>query len=223
MSSICASGELEQLSKERVWSETKRALESEHTEIFILVLMQIGALQRISPELNTALQKKSSLLNLSQLKYLKDFESRYICLVLLASQTESDFSADTASNVNDSFACTNDLQEMAILSVKFFSQCCNATSLNSVEIYTILHALDIFRRESRSQRVLKYMKRMQPIFHIGNIHSLSFLENLAPKLNAISLDKEKINTLDGKAIGESIKALRIEAIDTELLQLNKSK
>mgnify|MGYP003649905989 FL=1 len=68
MSLISHSDELEQLSKERIWQETKRALETDHPEIYVLVLLQIGALEKIAPSLHQSLQCKPALLRLPKLR-----------------------------------------------------------------------------------------------------------------------------------------------------------
>jgi tRNA nucleotidyltransferase (CCA-adding enzyme) len=51
MQQICASGELEYLSAERVWQETARSLEGQDPEVYIEVLRDSGALAIWFPEL----------------------------------------------------------------------------------------------------------------------------------------------------------------------------
>jgi tRNA nucleotidyltransferase (CCA-adding enzyme) len=52
MSEIAAGGELEQLSAERVWQETEKALATPHPEIFFVTLRRCGALARMFPEVD---------------------------------------------------------------------------------------------------------------------------------------------------------------------------
>lgn len=219
MASISTSGEIEQLSKERIWQEVQYALETDHPEIFILVLLQTNALQRIAPRLATALEKKPTLLNLSQLKHITNHSHRFACLVLLASEIDNGFSIDIANAINDSFVCPSNLQELALLTVKHFMSCCGCLESSSTEIYSVLHALDAFRRQSRCLHILECMQSAQIIFNSCPLRSLSFLIQLLPKLNAISVDEKDKQELDGKAIGETIKQLRIEEIDKQLVSI----
>ncbi|WP_281556282.1 multifunctional CCA addition/repair protein [Thalassomonas sp. RHCl1] len=52
MAEISASGELQQLTAERVWKEMQRSLDEENPEVFFLVLRQCGALKELFPELD---------------------------------------------------------------------------------------------------------------------------------------------------------------------------
>ena len=47
MSKISSSGEIETLSKERIWLETSKALSTKNPEVFFSVLDEVGCLQRI--------------------------------------------------------------------------------------------------------------------------------------------------------------------------------
>ena len=216
MASISHSGELENLSKQRIWQETQRALASDHPEIFILVLMQIHALEHMIPGLASALEKKSVLLNLSQLKHIEHHAHRYACLVLLASELDNSFSSELAGELNNSFACPKELQELALLTTQYFKPCCNALESTSETIYSILHALDAFRRQSRCVDIIECMKSAQTIFNTYSIDSLCFLIELIPELNSLSISEQDANLLSGKEIGEAIKKMRIEKISQRL-------
>jgi tRNA nucleotidyltransferase (CCA-adding enzyme) len=52
MRNIAASGELAFLSPERIWQETEKALETEHPEIFFSTLKDCGALAAVFPEID---------------------------------------------------------------------------------------------------------------------------------------------------------------------------
>ena len=216
MSSICDSGELEQLSTDRIWQETQRGLATAHPEIYILVLMQTGALEKISPSLAKALQRKSALLNLSSIKSITNHECRYVCLVLLASESNHEFDAEIAKQINNSFISCGDLYEFVLLVVKHFKSCCQASTTNSEQIYNLLHSLDAYRRQSRCQRIIECMHSAQIIFQHCSKHSLALLANLIPILNMIKIGEVQRAGLEGKEIGKKLKELRIKAIDNEL-------
>ncbi len=52
MRDIVTSGELAQLTPERVWQETTKALITDHPEVYFQVLREIGALDKLMPELD---------------------------------------------------------------------------------------------------------------------------------------------------------------------------
>ena len=216
MASISRSGELENLSKERIWQETQRALTSDHPEIFILVLMQINALGHLIPGLDSALERKSVLLNLSHLKHIEDYSHRYACLVLLASEQDNSFSSELASQINNSFACPKELQELAMLITQHFMACCHALESTSEDIYSILHDLDAFRRPARCVNIIECMKSAQNIYNTCSTKSLSFLIQLIADLNSLSISQQDASGLNGKEIGEAIKRMRIEKIAASL-------
>lgn len=216
MASISNSNELQLLSKQRVWQETKRALSTKHPEIYFLVLLQINALENLSPQLATALNSKSALLNLAQLKNIHNSHCRFACLCLIASENTNNFDANIANAINLSFDCPNELQEFTLLVVENFSTCCQALESNSEDIYNLLQSLDAFRREARCVNVIECICHAQHIFQHDTSGSLKFLLDIIPKLNSICISQRDKQQLSGKAIGEKVKLIRIKQIESEL-------
>lgn len=213
MSEISQSGELELLSKERVWRETQSALATANPEIYFLVLLQTGALAKIAAELNSALGNKSGLLHLAKLRHIDNYEFRYVGLVMLASNTDKGFDTNTPQAINHCFACPNNLQELSVLSTRYFLDCHQSLSQNSDDIYDLLHKLDAFRRESRCMNLLACMCKMVTLFDLPDNPSLHFLIELVPLLNSIKLSAQQLETLEGRAIGEALAAARKQLID----------
>jgi len=213
MSSISHSDELEQLSKERIWQETKRSLETTHPEIYVLILFHVGALEKIAPTLHNALQTKPALLKLAKLRAIKNNEFKYVGLVMLASQQQDIFSIDIARDINKHFACPNALLELATLTNRYFTDCRNALSKSSDDIYIILQRLDVFRRESRCLHVLDCMQSMMDLFDLPATTSLDFLRDIASQLNVVKLDPQQQAKLKGKQIGDALVTLRKQHID----------
>jgi tRNA nucleotidyltransferase (CCA-adding enzyme) len=208
MTSISHSDELEQLSKERIWQETKLALDTAHPEIYLLILLHVGALEKIAPSLNDALQTKLALLRLPKLRNISNYEFRYTGLVMLASEEQDIFNSEAASKINKLFACPKSLQEFTTITSLHFTDCKNALSKNSDDIYNILHKLDAFRRESRCLEILECMRVMLSLFDYPASPSLDFLSNVVPQLNAVKLDPQYQKTLNGKEIGDALIAAR---------------
>ncbi|MFK7794078.1 MAG: multifunctional CCA tRNA nucleotidyl transferase/2'3'-cyclic phosphodiesterase/2'nucleotidase/phosphatase [Gammaproteobacteria bacterium] len=216
MSSISHSDELEQLSKERIWRETQRALVTNHPEIYILILLHVGALEKIAPSLNDALQTKQPLLRLSKLRDISDYEFKYAGLVMVASERDGAFDPEIASDISQHFACPNSLQELAIVTNNNFIDCCNALSNNSDDIYNMLQKLDAFRRQSRCLSILDCMQAMLTLFEQPPSPSLDFLSNIVPQINTVKLDDKYQKTLRGKEIGDALIAARKQLIEKKM-------
>ena len=217
MSSISSSDELNQLSKERIWRETKRAFESTHPEIYILILIQIGALNKIVPALADTLHNKQAFLRLPHLKKINDFEFRYVGLAVIASEQNGEFDVTAAEKINSAFACPRALQELTTLTVKHFTGCYHALSSDGETIHLILKKLDAFRRPERCLHAIECMQEMQVLLDVAPSSSLIFLLRIIPKLNAMTLDPQQLKLLDGKAIGDALAAAQIQTIETEML------
>ena len=212
MSTISHGDELMQLSKERIWQETKRALDTAHPDIYLLILLHVDALVKIAPSLNNALKAKTALMRLPALRKLNDYEVKYTALVMLASEQEGTFNTQIANDINQHFACPNSLQELATLTNQYFTDCNNALSRSSEDIYKLLQQLDAFRREARCLYVLNCMESMIDLFDFTPSPSLNFLQNIVPQLNAVKLSSQQQKNLAGKEIGDALTMLRTKVI-----------
>ncbi|MDW3096068.1 MAG: multifunctional CCA tRNA nucleotidyl transferase/2'3'-cyclic phosphodiesterase/2'nucleotidase/phosphatase [Gammaproteobacteria bacterium] len=213
MSAISHSNELQQLSKERIWQETKRALETIHPEIYFLILFQIGALEKIAAPLAVALQTRDALLTLPKLRDISDYEFKYVGLIMLASKHDEEFSVQTINNIHNNFACPISLQEFSNLTTYYFNDCRNALSKNSGSIYGLLQSLDAFRRQQRCIHILQCMQAMLGLFDYPSAPDLDFLSNIVPILNAVKLQPKQQEQLDGKAFGNALVESRKQVIE----------
>lgn len=216
MSKIADSDELSYLSKQRIWQETRRALASAHPEIYILVLWQINALQKLAPALANALADKQALLKLAHLRAIKDCQCRYVALAMLAAETDRRFDLEIIKQVNASFAIENKLQALATLTASHFTDCSQALALPVEVIYRLLLKLDAFRRQQRCRQILKCADSLQTLFNRRPSHSLVFLKQTVAKLNRLSLPQKQCQALAGKARAQMLGRLRCQAISREL-------
>ena len=213
MKDISSSDELQHLSKERIWQETRRALETNNPDVYFKILLEAGALQMLAPELAKQFSHQNKLAKLSRLHKVSDVDSRYVALIMLAAEEREDFSTDLSAAINQSFASPRTLQELSTLATKHFSASSNALEINSIDIHSLLQSLDGFRRTDRCMRVLKCMQDACGVLDRKVSVSLHFLLSLLPRLAGIKLSSDKLNKLDGKAIAEQLRKLRCEAID----------
>jgi tRNA nucleotidyltransferase (CCA-adding enzyme) len=211
MSSISNSDELSYLSKERVWNETRLALQTDNPEIYFLVTWQVGALQKLARPLADALRLNDNLLRLADIRKLDGLEARYIGLCMVAGLRGDVIDSAIVRQLNDSFNPKGSLQDFALLTARYLFQCMRALSLNEREIYDVFCGLDAFRRTDRCIEILQYFRQIQTVFGLGKTDAIEFLIDCIPVLNTISAD-EQIKSLSGEKIGEAIAQRRISKI-----------
>lgn len=208
MSKISNSDELSTLSKERIWKETERALESDNPEIFFITLWQVGALHTLVRPLAEALNSSNNLLMLADIRNLSGITSRYLGLSIIA---EAHDNQPVAEQFNQAFCAPSKLHDFTELIAKCFYQCINALSSSEENIYETLIHLDAFRRESRCIEFLSCLDQIQMTFKLGENTSIKFLRDIIPELAKIKPDQD-MKSLSGKEIGDSLANLRINKI-----------
>ena len=215
MQEISRSDELQHLSAERIWQETRRALETDHPEIYFFTLLRSGALQTLAPEFARALDATEKHEFLARINKTEETETRYIFLVALTCQQQASFSLELANSINSFFSCPRSLQEACILTVKYIISCSDALALPSMEIYHLLVHLDGFRRSDRCASILKSMRSVGTLLDFSTTASLDFLSWLLPRVTEIKLTKDKLQELNGngEAIATALTELRCDAID----------
>ena len=213
MSEISDGNELNTLSKERIWQETNLALESARPEIYILILFQIGALQKLIPDLASALINKDSLLLLPKIRELNDVDFRYSALAMLASRQEQKIEPSIVDKFNATLASPRAFQELAELTCRYFVESTQSLTLDSTDVYSILVSLDFLRRKQRARRVVSCMQSMHQFLHSQHCDDLSFLASLIDILSEIKLNEETLSTLKGKQIAEALHFLHCKVIE----------
>ncbi len=221
MSELSRGNELETLSKERIWQETLLALESARPEIFILILMQIGALDKLMPELATALTDKDTLLLLPHIRDLEQSDIRYTGLALLACGDTNDIDISIAKKFNAHLASPRALQEQSELVITHLKECSQSLALSSEKIYSLLLSIDSLRRKQRALRIITCMQSMHQLLYNKPSPDLGFLASLIEIVSAVKLNQETLNSLDGKEIGDALRHLHCKVIEKYKTELNK--
>ncbi|MFC0322397.1 CCA tRNA nucleotidyltransferase [Gallibacterium melopsittaci] len=159
MENIVKSGELQDLTPERVWLETEKALNTANPEIYFQTLNQIGA-----GELFTALQPLwqsensnviDALIRLNKLlinQTIDDKTARFALLcVCLISQTTRSIPQITQQikQLCQQYKASLAYQEYAILSIQFAEQFAKTEQLSADQIVTIFDQLDCWRKPQR--------------------------------------------------------------------------
>ena len=218
MTSLSHGAELNSLSKERVWQETLLALESARPEIYILILLHIGALSKLMPQLATALTNKHTLLLLPHIRDIVETDFRYAGLAFLACNIDDEIDFSMVKNFNADIASPQALQQQTELAITHLYQCSQLLSLNSDRIYSILVQLDSVRRKERALRIVSCMRSLHQLHKNSQSADLDFLTSLIELISLIKLSSDRLETLTGKEIGEELRALHCKAIEKHKME-----
>ena len=214
MQSIAESGELQHLSSERIWQETRRALETANPETYFFSLLECGALEALLPELAHALSIKEKRQQLSQLNMIAGIEARYVALAAVASMQAQNFAIDVVTAINQFFCSPRNLQEICTLSIKHLPAAKRALTSSSGDVHTLLKQLDAFRRADRYTRILDCMRSVSTVLEHDTKAALDFLDWLQPQLVDIKPADKTLQSLHGPAIAEAVEKSRCAAIDS---------
>ena len=212
MLSLAESDEITHLSRERIWQETKKALATNSPEVYFKTLLDCNALTKLNSQFANVLLKAANSQQFDKLKLIKNFDSRYICLLTLCASDNSHIVEDIVININAFFGVPTSLAKSSELVVKYYFSCIDSFKLANQEILDLLISLDAFRRTERSLEVLNHMKAVAIILAKENTHDLEFLEKIIPTLASIKLEPNLQKSLDGQEIGMALNQLRYQAI-----------
>lgn len=181
MTDITASGELETLSVERIWTEFQRALSYPDPQPFIDTLRHCGALQTLLPELNAlyGVPQKAEYhpevdcgihneMVLQQICGITDDPvARFAALchdlgkattpqdTLPAHYGHEERGAVIAETLAKRLRLPNDYRQLAVLTARYHTHCHRALELKATSVLKLLSNLDAFRRPERFELYLQ--------------------------------------------------------------------
>ena len=213
MSEITDAGELQLLSKERIWQETMRALQTTSPEIYLTSLLHIGALHAIAPGLANALNSEEKIALLPKLKNIEQYEHRYVALMFFACFSNNICDAKVYKNISASFAAPKAIEELACLACSHYSISLQALTIDSAEILALLKQTDAFRRDERCVELFRCMRTIHQLINNDDNPALDFLVSIIPSVSAVKLTTDLQSNLSGKQIGEELDKQRCGLID----------
>jgi tRNA nucleotidyltransferase (CCA-adding enzyme) len=208
------SGELETLAKERIWQETHKALLSQSPWTYFTTLMELGALDRLAPPLAKLLARKKNPLGIFQA----------VCTQL---PDPADRLAILLHGLNKP-----QLEKLAaqLMLPKQFSQLClqlsmhqrplqNYPQLNAEQRYTLLQNCGAIKHPEAMQRLvnlcgLLHSQGQMELPELSFSHSLwQQVDKDLQRINSITAQAYIQQGLQGKALGNAIKAGQIAALE----------
>jgi len=187
---IVSSGELTALSKERIWMETHKALETDNPEVFFDAIQECGALNQICPltKMDTASLSRAC-------KEERDTSIRWASLIA---------SNPSLEDINDSFNAPKEYKEIS----EICSHIINFKELASIEpedVVELADKTDVYRKE---ERFLKAETTSNFCINDNSKNKIDWRQ-LIKSINDI---KASSSLKEGQLIAKKLREDRLEAI-----------
>ena len=242
MQQISASGELETLAAERIWSETEHALSERYPARFILVLRACNALkflypeidclfgipqpEKYHPEIDTGLH---TIMVLNQAARISnDPQVRFAALVHdLGKGTtgKNDWpkhpghearGARLVEKICQRFRIPNNYRELAKLVARYHLDCHRVMELRPQTILKRLESLDAFRRPERFEKYLLACEadaRGRTGLEEREYPQADYFRNALKLANNIDTRKLTGQGLEGEAMAQAVRQQRLAALE----------
>jgi tRNA nucleotidyltransferase (CCA-adding enzyme) len=247
MQTMVANGEVDHLVAERVWKETERALGEPHPEIFISVLRECNALDRLFPEIDalfgvpqTAVHHPEidtgihTLMSLQQAVKLSPSTCVRFATLLhdLGKATtpvdewprhiaHEDRSLPLVKKLCERIAAPKDYKDLALMVAQWHTHCHRALELKPATILKVLQSNDAFRRPERFEQFLLCCEadaRGRTGFENRAYPQADFFRNALKAAQAVDITIIQQSGFSGKEFGDEVNRMRLQ----NLLQLKSS-
>ncbi|MBF8269961.1 MAG: tRNA nucleotidyltransferase [Gammaproteobacteria bacterium] len=235
--------ELEALAAERIWQETERALTERQPARFFSVLRECGALARVFPEIDNLFGVPQpvdyhpeidsgihTMLVLEQAcKLTADPVIRFAALVhdlgkavtpreeWPSHKGHEERGASLVLQLCDRFRIPNQYRELAVIVARYHLDCHRINEMQPSTIVRKLEALDAFRRPDRFEQFLLACEadaRGRTGLEDRDYPQARFFAACLTAAIAIDISELTAQGLTGKGMGEAIRLLRINAIQS---------
>lgn len=212
LASMVKEGFLSELTSERVWRETDKALSQQNPETFFRTLNEIDALKIVFPGVGDIqielLQRAASSLPLA--------EERFALML-------GTLVPEKVKAICKNLKAPNLYTDMAQLIAVHLEKWKDISSMDATQLVEFVYQLDGFRREERLDRfshICQSIAEFQRSENVEKNHkTLTSAHQAVLAVNRSSLDK-KLQSLEGKSLGEAIKNTQIDKVSS-LLKLRK--
>lgn len=243
MKHLCASGEINHLTPERVWKETSRSLLEPHPEVYFETLRACGALDvwfpeiaklwgipnpaKWHPEIDTGIHTMMVLHQSTRLS--NDLTVRYAALVHDLGKGLTDpaqwpshrghekLGLDAINDVSDRLKVPNDCRDLALLVSQFHSHIHRAFDLKPATLLTVFNSTDAWRRADRFEQLLITCKadaRGRTGFEEIDYLQADYVRTSLKAANTVDVKQIIADGYQGAQIKEQINHQRIEKLKT---------
>lgn len=241
MRDITASGELDDLTPERVWKETESALSERSPQVYFSVLKDTGALKVLfpeidvlygipnpeqwHPEIDTGIHTMMVLEQSARLSELPEVRFAALCHDLGKGITPEHLwpkhhghekaGVKLVKKLAKRLKVPNKFRDLACLASEYHLHSHKAFELRADTILRLLQAFDFFRRPERFNYFLDVCEadfRGRTGFETKDYPQRPYFEAIAAACREITYDQDMIQSLEGKVRGDYIHSVRVDTI-----------
>jgi tRNA nucleotidyltransferase (CCA-adding enzyme) len=211
MRQLSESGELAALTAERSWKEISRALMEDQPQVFIQVLRECCALERLLPELDALFAGPAGIgvHTLSVLQHAarlgQPLAVRWACLLhaLDVKQIKA---------ASERFKVPRDCLELAVLVGQYQSQAHRAMEIEPASLLALLQSFDVYRRPERFEQFVMVCEMDAKARALGSYPQAAYLRGAADTARSVAVQPLVAQGYTGQALGEAIKRERLNAL-----------
>ena len=197
MQEITNSGELNQLSQERIWKETERALNEPSPQQYFVTLIQCGALKILFPALELLEQKQLLLLQ----KNAQQLTAPQLFALLFSQHPNKDLAKQLKR-----LKVPNEFSELAQL-LNQYGDTATYDKLSPQQISLLLQQCDAYRRPERFHLFTQCCQAIQ------KNNNATLLNHALQKCQQVDAKAIAATGITGKAIAEELNKQRLEVIN----------
>ncbi|MFN3234348.1 MAG: multifunctional CCA tRNA nucleotidyl transferase/2'3'-cyclic phosphodiesterase/2'nucleotidase/phosphatase [Gammaproteobacteria bacterium] len=204
MKTIVAEGEMKALTPERVWVETRKALEESAPQRYFEILFSCHAAKDVFPELS-----KNMISRVSEIaEKTSDTIARFVAVVF-------DLEVVTLRQLVQRYKIPNEYNDMAHLVLANFENYRNIPMKEAEAILDFLIRVDAFRRTGRFKLCLEIIALFDSGIENKNRDMLAIVE----AINQTKVDSESFKGLSGPEIADKIYQQRVKRICSMLKKI----
>jgi tRNA nucleotidyltransferase (CCA-adding enzyme) len=194
MQHIVATKEICELSAERIWQETHKALCTTSPEQFFLILHRVNALAQTHPSISREFAKQNSRgAALAALSKIVTDETD--ACVRLAAFIGGLYYQDAEKGYQDTQAFCEQLilpktcKELLLLTVSLQHQCDKVFEFDEKQLLDLLRSMDVKRKAKRFKKLLKIFSAIHHSISLsGNYPQADFLQQAAVEIENIDME-----------------------------------
>ena len=194
MRHIVSSREIHEISPERIWQETQKALAMPTPEQFFLVLHNVNALSQTHSSINDEFSDRNSQeLALAALNKLaadeSDADMRFAAFIGGLYYQHPEGSSHDTQVLCEKLILPRACKKLLLLTVSHQHQCHNAFKLDEKQLLKLLRSLDVKRKPERFIKLLNIFSAIfQSTNNVDEYSQVSFLQQAAYAIENIDID-----------------------------------
>jgi len=215
MRQIVTTSELRELTLERVWQETSKALATDAAGEYFQVLKNSNALAQIFPNFYCQFSDPdSSQLGLTALGHIAkkhtDPNIRFAAFIggLYFNETEDEYV--NIEKLTNTFPLSNDCKKLLTLTVNMQHACHNSFELDENDLLRLLKKLDAKRNPERFNTLLEICEAIYTSAHKDiSYKQKTWLQTTAAEIEKVSIDRWIREKVSGEEFAKNIKQAQL--------------